>query len=109
MTKAHDFTLDAELDETTGWDLDDTTSDEEAGDFVSGYADEDDPELTTGEQDLAERYLLRRVAGLSTELQDISEVEPKQVISPAACHVVPDVSRSRSSRSTSVQPACARW
>ena len=32
------------------------------------------------------------------------EVEPKQVISPAACHVVPEVSRSRSSSTTSVQP-----
>ena len=34
----------------------------------------------------------------------VSEVEPKQVISPAACHVVPEVSRSRSSTTTSVQP-----
>ena len=34
----------------------------------------------------------------------VSEVEPKQVISPAACHVVPLVSRSRSS-SDDVGPA----
>src|SRR6185312_13316177 len=40
---------------------------------------DDDPELTSGEQDLAERYALRRVQGLSTELEDISEVEYRQV------------------------------
>ncbi|MGI8645783.1 MAG: GTPase HflX [Nocardioides sp.] len=72
MTNAHDFTLDAELDETTGWDLDPD------GTAESGYAP-DEPELTTGQQDLAERYLLRRVAGLSTELEDISEVEYRQL------------------------------
>jgi GTP-binding protein HflX len=34
---------------------------------------------TTGEMDLAERHSLRRVAGLSTELEDISEVEYRQL------------------------------
>ena len=34
---------------------------------------------TTGELDLAERYALRRVAGLSTELEDITEVEYRQL------------------------------
>ena len=36
-----------------------------------------DPEFQpgTGELDLEDRHALRRVAGLSTELQDISEVE----------------------------------
>ena len=76
MTNAReDFSLDAELDETAGWDLEDdedgrTTSRTRADDdgWESGYAD-DDPELalgelTAGEQDLAERYALRRVAGL---------------------------------------------
>src|SRR5881396_776630 len=33
------------------------------------------PEDHTGELDLADRHALRRVAGLSTELQDVSEVE----------------------------------
>ena len=74
MTNAHDFSLDAALDETADWDDDD---------FVSGYADEADPEapedLTTGEQDLAERHQLRRVAGLRTELEDITEVEYRQL------------------------------
>ncbi|MGZ4472138.1 MAG: HflX-like GTP-binding protein, partial [Nocardioidaceae bacterium] len=57
-------------------------------DFESGYADEgdiadlyagDDPEETGGDYDLAERHALRRVAGLSTELEDITEVEYRQL------------------------------
>jgi GTP-binding protein HflX len=77
MSNAKDFSLDTELDATEEWDDDD---------FVSGYADEPDPEdlddavdLTTGEQDLAERHALRRVAGLRTELEDITEVEYRQL------------------------------
>ena len=71
MTNArNDFSLDSELDETVGWDEDETdktleaeeTTDETPDEWQSGYDDED-PELTTGEQDLAERYALRRVAG----------------------------------------------
>jgi GTP-binding protein HflX len=90
MTNAHDldpdFSLDAELDRTRGWDAEDDDS------WESGYADDRadgdgegdtdwdaDPELTTGEQDLAERHQLRRVAGLRTELEDISEVEYRQL------------------------------
>jgi GTP-binding protein HflX len=56
-----DVNLDAELEETAGWD------------------DEEDPEETTGDLDLAARHALRRVAGLSTELEDISEVEYRQL------------------------------
>src|SRR4051812_41480035 len=58
-----EFDLDDELEQTTGWD------------------DEDDPEAvpTVGAMELAERHALRRVAGLSTELQDISEVEYRQL------------------------------
>ena len=37
------------------------------------------PEFTAGELDLQERSALRRVVGLSTELQDITEVEYRQV------------------------------
>ncbi|WP_067435627.1 GTPase HflX [Nocardioides jensenii] len=82
MTNAsEDFSLDAELAETEAWDDDD---------FESGYADDaaaevvspdgpDPEELTTGEQDLAERHALRRVAGLRTELEDITEVEYRQL------------------------------
>jgi GTP-binding protein HflX len=40
-------------------------------------ADTDDP--TGGELDLEERYALRRVAGLSTELADVTEVEYRQL------------------------------
>ena len=93
MTNAphENFSLEAELDETAGWDLDDPESDITLDDsddgWVSGYADEPDPEeallddgeLTVGMQDLAERHALRRVAGLSTELEDISEVEYRQL------------------------------
>jgi GTP-binding protein HflX len=93
MTNAHnDFSLAAELDETVGWDedpkdstdLDELDDPEDTGDdWESGYADgaydDGDPELTSGEQDLAERYALRRVRGLSTELEDISEVEYRQL------------------------------
>ena len=75
MTNKPEFNLDAELEETDDWD-----SSEEA-DFQSGYADEPDPEEepTAGAMELAERHALRRVAGLSTELQDISEVEYRQL------------------------------
>ncbi len=42
--------------------------------------DEDaDPEFTLGDYDLSERAALRRVAGLSTELTDITEVEYRQL------------------------------
>jgi GTP-binding protein HflX len=72
MTNApDDFTLDAELATTDTW---------EEG-FESGYADETDPEAeqTTGEMDLAERHALRRADGLRTELEDITEVEYRQL------------------------------
>lgn len=39
----------------------------------------DETYLTSGEQELQDRFALRRVAGLSTELQDITEVEYRQV------------------------------
>ena len=80
MTNAReDFSLDTELGQTTGWDEDDLQDPADDSDgWESGYVD-DDPELTTGEQDLAERYALRRVAGLNTELEDISEVEYRQL------------------------------
>ena len=84
MTNAPDFHLDSELDETVGWDLDpddhDSADSDDADDgFESGYLDDPDPELTTGDQDLAERYALRRVVGLRTELEDITEVEYRQL------------------------------
>ncbi len=91
MTNARDFSLTDELEATEAWDDDhrdehsDDDSDDTADDFVSGYVDEPDPEdpdrhgPTTGAMELAERHALRRVAGLSTELEDISEVEYRQL------------------------------
>ena len=98
MTNAPDpdsrhFSLADALDATRGWDdesadielddLDETDeqADEQTGveDFQSGYDDEDPETLTTGAQDLAERHALRRVAGLRTELEDITEVEYRQL------------------------------
>jgi GTP-binding protein HflX len=75
MTNAPEpFSLDEALAETDGWEDDDVES---------GYDDRSltgpDPEETTGDLDLAERHALRRVAGLSTELEDITEVEYRQL------------------------------
>jgi GTP-binding protein HflX len=71
------FSLDSEIAATSDWEDDD---------FDSGYADlepaaydPEDPEETTGEADLAARHALRRVAGLRTELEDITEVEYRQL------------------------------
>jgi GTP-binding protein HflX len=62
--------LSAELAATAAWE--DTDTDE--------WPDErPQREDTTGELDLAARHSLRRVAGLSTELEDISEVEYRQL------------------------------
>ena len=68
MTHAHEFepdaiTLDDAIAETDEWE----------------NLDEPDAEESTGSYDLAERHALRRVAGLSTELEDISEVEYRQL------------------------------
>jgi GTPase len=71
MTNAHDFSLDAELSQTEGWDDDDVES---------GYADDTpDDAPSTGDLDLAARHELRRVAGLRTDLEDITEVEYRQL------------------------------
>ncbi|MCW2774183.1 MAG: GTP-binding protein HflX, partial [Nocardioides sp.] len=75
MTNAPDFNLDAELEETDDWDDSQEPDD--------GWHDEPDPEdgdePTVGAMELAERHQLRRVAGLRTELQDITEVESRQL------------------------------
>ncbi len=72
--------LDADLDPDTDIDLD-FESGYDGADGADGadFDSEPDPEDTTGEMDLAERHALRRVAGLSTELEDISEVEYRQL------------------------------
>ncbi len=72
MSNAPDVSLDTELEETADWD---------EGDADAGYAGRPDPEddPTTGAMELAERHQLRRVASLRTELEDISEVEYRQL------------------------------
>ncbi|WP_104105488.1 GTPase HflX [Nocardioides sp. 616] len=82
MTNARDFSLADELDATKTWDGDSAPAEDD--DFESGYTvvspeDPDPEELTGGQQDLVERHALKRVAGLSTELEDISEVEYRQL------------------------------
>ncbi len=62
-TALDDFTLDDELEETVGWD----------------HEPDPEDEPTVGAMELAERHALRRVASLSTELEDISEVEYRQL------------------------------
>ena len=83
MTNAPDFNLDDELSRTSDWDKDDWEDDELDSDSAEPWTDEPDPEeadsLTGGDHDLAERHALRRVAGLSTELEDITEVEYRQL------------------------------
>ncbi|HEX6232331.1 MAG TPA: GTPase HflX [Jiangellaceae bacterium] len=48
-------------------------------DSIADVPSPDDRSPTTGEFDLADRQSLRRVVGLSTELQDITEVEYRQL------------------------------
>ena len=73
MTHAHEHTPD-QVTPIDDIDLDDALLETE------GWADEPDPEEeSSGSYDLAERHALRRVAGLSTELEDISEVEYRQL------------------------------
>ncbi|MFS3126969.1 GTPase HflX [Nocardioides sp. Bht2] len=79
--QSSDFSLADELAQSSQWESDDLDDE-----FESGYADElisadgpDPEELTTGDQDLVERHQLRRVAGLRTELEDITEVEYRQL------------------------------
>ncbi|WP_244931571.1 GTPase HflX [Nocardioides sp. W7] len=76
MTNASDFNLDHELDSTSDWEDDDVESGYDEPD-LSAPDPEDEP--TVGAMELAERHQLRRVASLSTELEDISEVEYRQL------------------------------
>jgi len=74
--ESSEIDLSGALEATAAWDDAD-----EPDDFVSGYAEDDDPEAdpTLGVMELAERHALRRVAGLRTELEDITEVEYRQL------------------------------
>ncbi|HET7387536.1 MAG TPA: GTPase HflX [Nocardioidaceae bacterium] len=82
MTHAHDYEAEPERsadDLAPGADL---APDDWGTIGIEAYDEpdpEEDAEETSGDLDLAERYALRRVAGLSTELEDISEVEYRQL------------------------------
>ncbi len=83
MTNApKDFDLAHELAETADWD--ESSSENLDIELAAAHEPGPDPgpegsDETTGSMDLAERYALRRVAGLNTELEDISEVEYRQL------------------------------
>jgi GTP-binding protein HflX len=84
MTNApKDFDLAQELADTAAWDeeTDQTDLPDLPGlpDRADPLGDDEGPDQTGGEMDLAARHALRRVAGLSTELEDISEVEYRQL------------------------------
>jgi GTP-binding protein HflX len=77
MSTPERFDLNAELAATDGWDPDDPDA---AATSFTEY-DETDPEFddSVGAADLAARHALRRVIGLRTELEDITEVEYRQL------------------------------
>ena len=72
------ITLDDAVEATADWDED---HDDPAGEpwVDADGADPEESDESDGAYDLAERHALRRVAGLSTELEDISEVEYRQL------------------------------
>lgn len=90
MTNApQDFDLAQELADTADWDEETTDPTHESGaspgPVTSSGLEEDatrderEVDSSTGAMDLAERHQLRRVAGLRTELEDITEVEYRQL------------------------------
>ncbi|GGU09833.1 GTPase HflX [Nocardioides albus] len=81
---AHDFSLADELEATEDWDALDTEPDADGFESAEeyGYSADEDPEdidPTVGAMELAERHALKRVASLRTELEDITEVEYRQL------------------------------
>src|SRR3978361_2000643 len=79
MTNApEDFDLAHELAATADWDGEDAR-DPDPADWDGEDARDPARADTTGDLDLAERHALRRVAGLSTELEDVTEVEYRQL------------------------------
>src|SRR3954447_2873024 len=83
-----DITLDGPVTAEDADDVEDLDDDLDDG-WESGYADDDrlgedpedpkDPDPTIGAMELAERHALRRVGALRTELEDVSEVEYRQL------------------------------
>jgi GTP-binding protein HflX len=87
MSEAHDSVLDdAETPDNAATDASASPVSEAAGASdigfdLTAYADDSDADVdpTTGALDLADRAALRRVAGLGTELEDVTEVEYRQI------------------------------
>src|SRR5690625_4146540 len=59
--------------------FDAATTDESDVDAETRHAVDDELDASTGALDLEDRHSLRRVAGLSTELADVSEVEYRRL------------------------------
>jgi GTP-binding protein HflX len=78
MTNAHEHDP-ARVDPVTPIDEHDAITLDDALTETETWEDEPDPEESTGAADLADRHALRRVAGLSTELEDVTEVEYRQL------------------------------
>jgi GTP-binding protein HflX len=84
-TQKHEYddprTVDDRIDEAweSGYADDDTDLDDRTEEGSGDPFEEGDPEETTGDWDLEARYALKRVGGLRTELEDITEVEYRQL------------------------------
>ncbi|GAB3992094.1 GTPase HflX [Nocardioides marmoraquaticus] len=80
MTNApHPIDLSQELAATADWEDPDELERDDRDDSGRDLRQRDERDDTTGELDLADRHSLKRVAGLSTELEDITEVEYRQL------------------------------
>jgi len=82
-SNSYDETTDVELDLIQGGDEDDSSTGHDHDNHNHDSHDEHDydrGELSTEGLDLEERQALRRVAGMSTELTDISEVEYRKLL-----------------------------
>ena len=80
-TQKHEIETPDQLDEWESGYADDTDIDTDTDDVeaVRYDATDPDPEETTGDWDLEARYALKRVGGLRTELEDVTEVEYRQL------------------------------
>src|SRR5215212_974012 len=81
MSSSQKHDLDPDFDPALDQDIDLGPELAETEEWESGYAGTD-PEIddtTDGEWDLEARYALKRVGGLRTELEDITEVEYRQL------------------------------
>src|SRR5688500_801245 len=78
-TAPHSASADPTRDDDTAAAALPTTADPGAEEWPVPAGQWDEPDETTGSYDLEARGALRRVAGLSTELADVTEVEYRQL------------------------------